>query len=108
MVFGTGHSSLGLLRDCPVDVLKVDQASSATSPSSDQDSVIVAGLIPIIEGLGPDAVAEASSMRHRRRSYAGAYRLAPDLFGNPMAADDMHRHLTHHRVARRRLDPAAA
>nr|WP_308129277.1 EAL domain-containing protein [Actinoplanes polyasparticus] len=108
--FGTGHSSLGLLRDCPVDVLKIDKSFVGELTDGDRDSVIVAGLIPIIEGLGLDAVAEGvehAAQAAQLRRYG--YRLAQGyLFGRPMAADDMHRHLTHQRVARRRLDPAAA
>jgi diguanylate cyclase (GGDEF)-like protein len=108
--FGTGHSSLGLLRDCPVDVLKIDKSFVAELTDRGRDSVIVAGLIPIIEGLGLDAVAEGvehPAQATQLRQYG--YRLAQGyLFGRPMPAADMHRHLIELHVRPRRLDPAAA
>ncbi|MGX6607953.1 putative bifunctional diguanylate cyclase/phosphodiesterase [Micromonosporaceae bacterium Da 78-11] len=106
--FGTGHSSLGLLRDCPVDVLKIDKSFVGELTDGGRNSVIVAGLIPIIEGLGLDAVAEGvehPEQAERLRRYG--YRLAQGyLFGRPMTAGDMSRHLIESMP--RRLDPAAA
>jgi diguanylate cyclase (GGDEF)-like protein len=108
--FGTGHSSLGLLRDCPVDVIKIDKSFVGELTDGDRDSVIVAGLIPIIEGLGLDAVAEGvehPAQAAQLRQYG--YRLAQGyLFGRPMPADDMRRHLTEQRESARPLIPAAA
>jgi EAL domain-containing protein (putative c-di-GMP-specific phosphodiesterase class I) len=93
--FGTGHSSLGLLRDCPVDVIKIDKSFVGELTDGGRDSVIVAGLIPIIEGLGLDAVAEGvenPEQAAQLRQYG--YRLAQGyLFGRPMPAEGMRRHL---------------
>jgi diguanylate cyclase (GGDEF)-like protein len=106
--FGTGHSSLGLLRDCPVDVLKIDKSFVDELTDGGRDSVIVAGLISIIDGLGLDAVAEGvehPAQAVQLRQYG--YRLAQGyLFGRPMPAADLHQHLTRPPVPPRRLDPA--
>ena len=107
--FGTGHSSLGLLRDCPVDVIKIDKSFVGELTDGDRDSVIVAGLIPIIDGLGLDAVAEGvehPEQAAQLRRYG--YRLAQGyLFGRPMPVDDMNRHLKRQREPAPRLMPAA-
>ena len=56
--FGTGHSSLGLLRTCPVDVLKVDK-SFVDSVGTDSDQTVIAtSLIQIANGLRLQAIAE--------------------------------------------------
>jgi EAL domain-containing protein (putative c-di-GMP-specific phosphodiesterase class I) len=107
--FGTGHSSLGLLRDCPVDILKIDKSFVAELTEGGRDSVIVAGLFVIVDGLGLEAVAEgvehAAQAAHLRRL---GYRLAQGyLFGRPMPATEMHRHLTAQRVPLRQLHPMA-
>jgi EAL domain-containing protein (putative c-di-GMP-specific phosphodiesterase class I) len=89
--FGTGQSSLGLLRDCPVDVVKVDRSFVAALGEGGRDSAIVAGLIGIIDGLGADAVAEGieepAQAEHLRRlgyGYGQGY-----LFGRPALPADL-------------------
>jgi diguanylate cyclase (GGDEF)-like protein len=108
--FGTGHSSLGLLRDCPVDVLKIDKSFVDELTDGGRDSVIVAGLISIIDGLGLDAVAEGVEHPAQAAQLRQCgYRLAQGyLFGQPMPADDMHRHLTEQPTPPRLLDPVTA
>ena len=56
--FGTGHSSLGLLRTCPVDVLKVDKSFVDEIADGGAQAVIAIALIQIAEGLGLQAIAE--------------------------------------------------
>jgi diguanylate cyclase (GGDEF)-like protein len=108
--FGTGQSSLGLLRDCPVDVLKVDKSFVAALTDGGRDSAIVAGLVAIIDGLGLTAVAEgvehaAQAAQLRRLGYhlAQGY-----LFGRPMPAADLERILPAYQTTVPQLRPAAA
>jgi diguanylate cyclase (GGDEF)-like protein len=56
--FGTGHSSLGLLRTCPVDILKVDKSFIGTITNGGGEAVVATAMIQIAEGLGLQAVAE--------------------------------------------------
>ena len=56
--FGTGESSLGVLRRLPVSVLKVDRAFVSGLTSSKADWAIVRGLIEIGHSLGLTVVAE--------------------------------------------------
>jgi EAL domain-containing protein (putative c-di-GMP-specific phosphodiesterase class I) len=101
--FGTGQSSLGLLRDCPVDVLKVDKSFVAALTEGGRDSAIVAGLIGIVTGLGLHAVAEgiedpaqAVLLRQLGYHFGQGY-----LFGKPMPPGDLSRLLAGGRPALR-------
>jgi diguanylate cyclase (GGDEF)-like protein len=104
--FGTGHSSLGLLRDCPVDVLKIDKSFVNALGAGGPDSVIVAGMVAIIDGLGLDAVAEGVEEPEQAAQLRRfGYRLAQGyLFGRPMPAAALRHHLTQQAA----LDSAAA
>ncbi|MGX6602672.1 putative bifunctional diguanylate cyclase/phosphodiesterase [Micromonosporaceae bacterium Da 78-11] len=89
--FGTGHSSLGLLRTCPVDVLKVDKSFVDTVTEGGEHAVVAAALIQISDGLHLRAVAEgvetAEQAAELRRL---GYRLAQGYhFGRPMSAADI-------------------
>jgi diguanylate cyclase (GGDEF)-like protein len=89
--FGTGHSSLGLLRTCPVDVLKVDK-SFVDSVGTDSDQTVIAtSLIQIANGLRLQAVAEgvetaeqAAELLRLGYRYAQGYH-----FARPMPAHEL-------------------
>ena len=89
--FGTGQSSLSLLLNCPVDVLKVDRSFVSGSAAADAGAVIVENLIGFIDGLHLEAVAEGvETPEQARRLYEAGYRLAQGyLFGRPMPAEDI-------------------
>ncbi|GGK22418.1 hypothetical protein GCM10010124_13640 [Pilimelia terevasa] len=56
--FGTGHSSLGLLRTCPVDILKVDKSFVDGVTGTAEQAAIAISLIQITSTLRLAAVAE--------------------------------------------------
>jgi diguanylate cyclase (GGDEF)-like protein len=56
--FGTGQSSLGLLRSCPVDILKLDKAFVDGIAAGTQQAAIATAVIGMAQALGLDAVAE--------------------------------------------------
>jgi len=56
--FGTGSSSLALLRRFPIDVVKIDRTFVANAASDRADAAIVKGTIEIAHGLGLEVVAE--------------------------------------------------
>ncbi|MET7420243.1 bifunctional diguanylate cyclase/phosphodiesterase [Dactylosporangium sp. NPDC005555] len=94
--FGTGHSSLGLLRTCPVDLLKVDKSFIDNITDQGDRSVIAEALIGISDGLRLRAVAEgveteaqAEVLRRLGYRYAQGYH-----FGRPMPADQLAAHLS--------------
>jgi diguanylate cyclase (GGDEF)-like protein len=59
--FGTGQSSLGLIRTCPVKILKLDKSfvtDGSTGPGTDQQAAVASAVVQIADALGMDAVAE--------------------------------------------------
>ncbi|GAA3266166.1 bifunctional diguanylate cyclase/phosphodiesterase [Dactylosporangium vinaceum] len=89
--FGTGHSSLGLLRTCPVDVLKVDKSFVDNVTDAGERSVIAEALIGIADGLRLRAVAEgveteeqAAALRRLGYQYAQGY-----YYGRPVPAAEL-------------------
>jgi EAL domain-containing protein (putative c-di-GMP-specific phosphodiesterase class I) len=54
--FGTGHSTLSLLHDCPVDELKLDR-SFTSGPDGDRPPV-AAAVLQLARTMGLDVVAE--------------------------------------------------
>lgn len=89
--FGTGHSSLGLLRTCPVDILKVDKSFIREITSGSDDSVIVTALIQIARGLRLLAVAEGVETEDQARHlHELGYRYAQGFyFASPMPAGEL-------------------
>jgi sensor c-di-GMP phosphodiesterase-like protein len=90
--FGTGHSSLGLLRTCPVDLLKVDKSFVDTVTHGGEHAVIAAALIDISNGLHLRAVAEgvetaeqAAELVRLGYRYAQGYHYARPLHPDALA-----------------------
>jgi diguanylate cyclase (GGDEF)-like protein len=89
--FGTGHSSLGLLRTCPVDVLKVDK-SFVDSVGTDSDQTVIAtSLIQIADGLHLQAIAEGVETADQAAELLRlGYRFAQGYhFARPMPATEL-------------------
>jgi diguanylate cyclase (GGDEF)-like protein len=89
--FGTGQSSLSLLVDTPVRVLKVDKSFVDGVTVSSPQAVIVDGLIGITDGLAIEAVAEGvETAEQADRLHAAGYRLAQGFhFARPMPPEDV-------------------
>jgi diguanylate cyclase (GGDEF)-like protein len=89
--FGTGQSSLSLLVDTPVRVLKVDKSFVDGVTVSSPQAVIVDGLIGITDGLAIEAVAEGvETAEQADRLHAVGYRFAQGFhFARPMPPEDV-------------------
>ncbi|WP_073260300.1 putative bifunctional diguanylate cyclase/phosphodiesterase [Cryptosporangium aurantiacum] len=89
--FGTGHSSLGLLRTCPVDVLKVDRSFVEGITGTTEQAAIATSLIEIAKGLGLRAVAEGvESAAQAERLYELGYQYAQGFhFAGAMDVDQI-------------------
>jgi diguanylate cyclase (GGDEF)-like protein len=75
--FGTGQSSLGLIRTCPVHILKLDKSFvMGGAARSEQQAAVAAAVVHIADALGLDAVAEGIENREQAgRMAALGYRL---------------------------------
>jgi EAL domain-containing protein (putative c-di-GMP-specific phosphodiesterase class I) len=89
--FGTGQSSLSLLVDCPVKILKVDKSFVDGVTGASAQAVIVDGLIGITAGLRIEAVAEGVETADQAyRLHKMGYRFAQGFhFARPMPGDDI-------------------
>jgi len=56
--FGTGHSSLGRLRELPIDVLKIDRSFVSRAPEDLQSEKILTSMVSLAEILGATVVVE--------------------------------------------------
>lgn len=61
--FGTGHSPLGLLREVPVDELKIDRTFVVGLGERPDDSIVVAAMIGLAHGLGLTTLAKGVERR---------------------------------------------
>jgi diguanylate cyclase (GGDEF)-like protein/PAS domain S-box-containing protein len=89
--FGTGHSSLGLLRTCPIDVLKVDKSFVDGVAQSLEQEAIVTSVSQIGTAMRLQVVAEGvETALQADRLHALGYRFAQGFhFARPMLADDI-------------------
>jgi diguanylate cyclase (GGDEF)-like protein/PAS domain S-box-containing protein len=89
--FGTGHSSLGLLRTCPIDVLKVDKSFVDGVGQSVEQEAIVTSLSQIGTAMRLEVVAEGvETASQAERLHVLGYRYAQGFhFARPMPPADV-------------------
>jgi diguanylate cyclase (GGDEF)-like protein len=93
--FGTGHSSLGLLRTCPVDILKVDKSFVDNIGAASEEAVIATAMIQITDGLHLQAIAEGVETAEQAETlYRLGYRFAQGYyFSRPLSPEQVEAHL---------------
>jgi EAL domain-containing protein (putative c-di-GMP-specific phosphodiesterase class I) len=89
--FGTGFSSLGRLRDLPVDYLKIDQSFVTDALVESQNAAIVESVVNLAHRLGRQVVAEGVE---DEATLAYVDRLGADyaqgfFIGRPVPADEI-------------------
>jgi EAL domain-containing protein (putative c-di-GMP-specific phosphodiesterase class I) len=89
--FGTGHSSLGLLRTCPVDVLKVDKSFVDGVAQSLEQEAIVTSVSQIGTAMRLQVVAEGvETAQQADRLHVLGYRFAQGFhFARPLTNDEI-------------------
>ncbi|NJC70805.1 EAL domain-containing protein [Planosporangium thailandense] len=94
--FGTGHSSLGLLRTCPVDVLKVDKSFVDGVTGTVEQEAIATSIIEIAQALGLRAIAEGvETGAQAERLHTLGYRLAQGFhFAKPLRSTEIENLIT--------------
>ena len=107
--FGTGFSSLGQLRQFPVDMIKVDRSFVQGVGHDAKDAAITANLVSLAHALGLVAVAEGietegqlSPLRDLGCDLAQGF-----LFARPAPADEVGRMLADNRDAAGAVTPTA-
>jgi diguanylate cyclase (GGDEF)-like protein len=88
--FGTGQSSLGLIRTCPVHILKLDKSFVIGGPT-DQEAAVATAVAHIAGALGLDAVAEGiETPAQAERLAALGYRLGQGYhLARPLPASEI-------------------
>jgi diguanylate cyclase (GGDEF)-like protein len=89
--FGAGHSSLGRLRDLPVQMLKVDRSFLARVPDDPSSAAIVSAVLMLGTALGTttvvEGVEEPEQLEYLRAH--GASLAQGFLLGRPVPAEDL-------------------
>ena len=91
--FGTGHSSLALLGDLPLDILKIDRAFIRRVHEEPRARSMVAAVLGICDELGLVSVAEGIELPAQREALLelGCQLGQGWLFGRPVAPpSDVH------------------
>lgn len=69
--FGTGATSLGMLRTLPVDFVKIDRSFVERLAQRFEDELIVSAVLSIARGMGIGVIAEGIETEAQRRTLAG-------------------------------------
>jgi EAL domain-containing protein (putative c-di-GMP-specific phosphodiesterase class I) len=56
--FGSGYSSLNLLKTLPIDILKLDREFFMQNEMRENDKIIISGIITLAKGLGLKVISE--------------------------------------------------
>lgn len=88
--FGSGYSSIALLKHLPVSRIKIDRSFVVTLPGTDRDVGLIAAIIQMAQSLDMDVTAEGIETAEQARILRelGCPAIQGYYFGHPMAAYD--------------------
>lgn len=88
--FGSGYSSLSLLKDMPVDVLKIDMKFLSNPKSKDRARTIVKNIISLSKELGIGSLTEGveTQTQYTRLTEMGCELFQGYFFAKPMPLDE--------------------
>ncbi|MCG2576219.1 EAL domain-containing protein [Dechloromonas sp. XY25] len=88
--FGTGHSSLAMLRTLPLNVLKLDRSFVQHLPESETDAAVASAVVTLARRLGLSVVAEGVETEAQKHFLAdiGCDLLQGFLFARPLPAGE--------------------
>ncbi len=97
--FGSGYSSLNLLKDMPVDVLKIDMMFLNESRNDNKAQTILHNIISLSSALGISALTEGVETRsqYQMLSAMGCNLFQGYYFARPMPVEDFERFRREHR-----------
>ncbi len=88
--FGSGYSSLNMLKDMPIDIVKLDMGFIQDCEKSKRGQLILETAIHLVQNLGMDSIAEGVETEKQIEllSNAGNKTMQGYYFHKPMAAQD--------------------
>lgn len=95
--FGTGHSSLAMLRTLPLNVLKLDRSFVRHLPESESDAAVASAVVTLARRLGLSVVAEGVETEAQQQFLAdiGCDVLQGFLFARPLPVAELEAWLLH-------------
>ncbi len=89
--FGTGHSSLSVLRRLPIDKLKIDRAFVDGLGSDPEATTVARAIVELAKGLHLSTIAEGIEHRHQAETLLalGCELGQGYLFAKPLRAEDL-------------------
>lgn len=91
--FGSGYSSLAVLKDLPMDVLKLDREFLVRGDATDREKVVLSSVVDMAHELGMSVVAEGVELIEQVRLLRriGCELVQGYYFAAPMEMDDFQR-----------------
>ncbi len=89
--FGTGYSSMSLLKRLPINRLKIDQSFIKNIPGDEEDVAIAKAIIALGESLNLDLIVEGVETLEQRDFLAqnGCVNIQGYYYGRPMPAEEI-------------------
>jgi len=93
--FGSGHSSLNMLKNLPIDVVKIDISFTQEAESSKRVNSILKFIMNLSEELQMDVIIEGVETKEQLEAVQklGGHKIQGYYFGKPMPKDDFMRTL---------------
>ncbi|UCD24704.1 MAG: EAL domain-containing protein [Gemmatimonadota bacterium] len=106
--FGTGYSSLSYIRQLPIDAVKIDRSFIKELATSDDAHAITWTIIMMCQALSLEAVAEGVETKAQQQVLVelGCDEAQGYLFGRPMSAARLEKHLVKQGVIEKQLTVA--
>ncbi len=88
--FGSGYSSLGMLKDYKVDVIKLDRSFFVQDDEDEQGNTVVEGIVSLINNLGPKIIAEGIETAEQVEflKTVNCYAIQGYYYAKPMICDE--------------------
>lgn len=96
--FGTAYSSLNLLLEIPVDVIKIDRSFIIDIQDSPNNKAVVRAIVQMCRSMGKRILAEGVEHSRERDCLAklGCYEIQGYLYAKPMAVEELVEFLKSH------------
>lgn len=88
--FGTGHSSLNMLEDAAVDVVKLDMSFMRSATNEERSAIVLGSVIRMLQGLDTPIIAEGVETLEQAEALKnmGCHLMQGNYFSQPMPLDD--------------------